>query len=59
LWRNSADQFQGGVVLKRQIGATALSASLNGGSGNVDVRRDVTRPPGPRARLPAKRPWAH
>ncbi len=42
MWLNSAHQFHGGVVLKRQIGATALSASRNGGFGNIDVRRDVT-----------------
>ena len=41
-WRNSGDQFQGGVVVKHQIGSTALSAALNNGFGNVDVRRDAT-----------------
>ena len=42
IWRNTADQFQGGVVLKHQIGGTALSAGLNGGFGDVDIRRDAT-----------------
>ena len=42
IWRNTADQFQGGVVLKHQIGVTALSAGLNGGFGDVDIRRDAT-----------------
>jgi uncharacterized protein with beta-barrel porin domain len=41
LWRSDADQFGGGLVLKRELGATLLAASVSGGFGDVDVTRNV------------------
>ncbi len=48
LWRSDADQYQGGLVLKHQIGATMLAASVNGGVANVDVVRNTA--PGQQAK---------
>jgi hypothetical protein len=47
-WRSSADQFQGGLVAKYQIGATLLAASLNGGVASVAVVRNTA--PGQQAK---------
>ncbi|MGD9509285.1 MAG: autotransporter domain-containing protein, partial [Geminicoccaceae bacterium] len=41
LWRSDADQFAGGLVLKRDFGATLLAASVSGGFADVDVTRNV------------------
>lgn len=48
LWSSSAQQFQGGLVLKRQIGATLLAASLSGGYADVEVNRNAA--PGQQAK---------
>ncbi|MFO1067613.1 MAG: hypothetical protein U1E14_03730 [Geminicoccaceae bacterium] len=42
LWRSSASQFEGGLVLKREFGATLLAASVSGGFADVDVTRNIT-----------------
>ena len=41
LWRSDADQYQGGLVVKRQFGATLLALSANGGYADVDVVRNA------------------
>jgi hypothetical protein len=41
LWRSDGDQFQLGVVAKRQVGATLFAASVSGGFGDADVRRNA------------------
>ncbi|HMR32463.1 MAG TPA: hypothetical protein PKA13_20265 [Geminicoccaceae bacterium] len=48
LWRSDADQFQGGIVLKHQIGATLLAASASAGIASVDVVRNAA--PGQQAK---------
>jgi outer membrane autotransporter protein len=41
LWRSDADQYQAGLVAKRQIGSTLVAASLSGGYADVDVVRNA------------------
>ena len=41
LWRSDADQYQAGVVAKRQFGATLVALSASGGYADVDVVRNA------------------
>ena len=42
LWGSDGDQFHAGIALKRQMGPALLAASLGGGFGSIDVRRQAT-----------------
>ena len=41
LWNSDGEQFQAGMVVKRQFGGSLLAVSLGGGIGNSDVRRNI------------------
>ena len=41
LWRSDGDQFQTGVVVKRQTGPNLFAVSFDAGFGNVDIARNV------------------